>query len=89
MVVLRRARYFLKELKVTNQSFSLHKVVHQHLVNVDMFAHDTIVKYLINESITKHHHLTMSYVEQNVRVENEHQIVSNKLSNKNRKKTNE
>jgi hypothetical protein len=44
-----------------------------------MFVHDIIVKYLINELITKHHHLTKSYVEQNVPVENEHQIVSNEF----------
>ncbi len=63
--------------KKTNQSFFQHKVVHQHLVNVDMFVHDIIVKHSINVLITKHHHQMTSYVEQNVPIEDEHQIVSN------------
>jgi hypothetical protein len=42
-----------------------------------MFVHDIIVKHLINVLIAKHHHQMKSYVEQNVPIEDEHQIVSN------------
>ncbi len=66
----------------TNQSFFPHRVVHPHLVNADTFVHDIIVKYLIDELTTKHHHPTKSYVEQNVPVENEHRIVSNQYINR-------
>jgi hypothetical protein len=52
-------------------------VEYLHLVDVEMFVHDIIVKYSINEQITKHHHQTMSYIELNVPNENELEIVSN------------
>ncbi len=57
-------------------------VEHQHLVNVEMFVCDIIVKYLINEQITKPHHQSKSYIEQNVQDENELEFFSNKYKSK-------
>jgi hypothetical protein len=53
-----------------------------------MFVHDIIVKYLINEQITKHHHQTKPYVEQNVLDENELEFFSNQILFNNKNKNN-
>jgi hypothetical protein len=47
-----------------------------------MFVCDIIVKYLINEQITKPHHQSKSYIEQNVQDENELEFFSNKYKSK-------